>query len=188
MSQHTSPQPLVEGFSFFQIEISDWQIVVTVIVAAIGWITAYLFARRLQRRQLAITILHESFFAKDRLDAMKNVFDVVRLKQDFDWENLAKSQMTKKNKPQKPTKDTELFRHVIIILNYFEFLSVAILTNSISETIIKEIYKSIFIVLYIRTEKMISYLQTYTGDKTYFCNYNEIARKWDKTQTAKKEY
>jgi len=67
---------------------------------------------------------------------------------------------------------------IVMVLNYFEHLSILVNTNHIEEKIIKESFRTVFISTFVLMKPYIDYSQQRSS--TIWCNYERMAKKWNK--------
>lgn len=67
---------------------------------------------------------------------------------------------------------------IVMVINYFEHLSILVKNNHIDEKIIKESFKTVFISTFVLMKPYIDYCQQQSS--TIWCNYESMAIKWNK--------
>jgi hypothetical protein len=66
---------------------------------------------------------------------------------------------------------------IIMIINYYEHLSILIKNNHIEESIVKNNFKTIFVDTFILMKPYIDYCQQHSS--SIWCNYEKLATKWN---------
>ncbi|MCH8843127.1 MAG: DUF4760 domain-containing protein [SAR324 cluster bacterium] len=164
-------------------EWSDALIAASIIFAAIGWIITYILSGRLQQKQLTVSLIQSFIFEPSSVEASRDVFHTVRTHKSHPWKDAAERCL--EGSPQQG--EEELFAHVRHVLNWFEFLSIAILTGAANEEFLKLTYRGQFTSLYARTKDMIEYMRSYADNPSIYANFEKVAKKWSSPLTATKQ-
>lgn len=67
---------------------------------------------------------------------------------------------------------------IVMVINYFEHLSILVKNKHIDEKIVKENFKTVFISTFVLMKPYIDYCQQESS--TIWCNYENMAKNWNK--------
>ncbi len=157
----------------------------SVAVVIVGWFFNSAKARKLQRKQLAIQILHDNRYEQVWVD---NVHYIIKFTREDgaghpDWVNLAKDAYSK-NRSLSEEHD-KIWGKLRSVLNTFEFLSIAVLNRAVDEEIIRWSYEYYYNQLY---ETYFPYIQTIrdiSNDPDLYVNFTTMVYKWDPSKKPK---
>jgi len=69
---------------------------------------------------------------------------------------------------------------MLLLLNYFEHISILVNNNYVEEKIIKDEFKTLFISLYSTIEPYIKHRQNEPGGERAWIKFDELSKKWRK--------
>jgi len=157
----------------------------SVAVVVVGWFVNSAKARKLQRKQLAIQILHDNRYEKVWVD---NVHYIIKFTREDgaghpDWVNLAKDAYCKDRVLSE--QNDIIWGKLRSVLNTFEFLSIAVLNKAVDEEIIRWSYEYYYKQLYDTFYPYIKTIREITEDPDLYINFTEMVYKWDPSKKPK---
>ncbi len=156
--------------------------IITIVVIVFGWFFTSSKNRKLQRKKLAIDLLSQNRFQKEWTDSLSVLLKVIRNDPNYDWESVAIKSYNKK-------VDKEIHKmHEAIrcVLNYFEFVSIAVLNEAADEDIIRWSYSFFYISIYTELKPYILKNRILLKEESLLANFEKLAIKWqNNTEHAK---
>ena len=172
----TSPSPLT-NLNDTEIAAIGW--FVTILLALVGWIYNSSRQRKLQRKQLAITLLNENRFEQAWVDSLSAVFKIVFNDRRYDWKSLATKRYSHDQKLDDDEDDLHL--HLRTVLNYLEFIAVAVLNKAVDEDVIKWSLEGYYEYLAKAMKDYIKEARDLTRDQDIYINFDKLVDRWKKT-------
>ena len=158
-----------------------WEILAVVIPALVAIYVVHKDLRhssKIQAGTNALMLIHDKAFEPELLAARSALFKKIseELGETY-WKNLAKGTSSYANST---TEEKEFKDQVTIYFNYLETVSVAVLTNTASEEILKAKMRRQLIRATKKTKPYIVTRRNKKGDENIYSNLEELAHKWDK--------
>lgn len=154
--------------------------IVAIIVIICGWFFISNKNRKLQRKKIAIELLSKHRFEKQWTESLSMVLHTIRTNSNYDWENIA---ISSNNKSNEQTADEKTMHEAMrCVLNYFEFISIAVLNNTADEDIIKWSYSFFYTHIYSELKPYIIKSRTILNEDSLYINFEKLARKWRSNQ------
>jgi len=164
--------------------------VASLIAVILGWTYTSSKNRTLQRRRLAISLLYDHRFNDLWIKYSKLLYDQFIKYPDYNWKDLVEKRF---QDPFNITpQEQKLFSAATMILNTYEFMSVAMLDKTVDEKIIKEARKTVFELNYKMLHDYISEIRIAYADeegnenKSIYLNFETIVNKWSKLTLGEK--
>jgi hypothetical protein len=136
------------------------------------------FTRKHHNETLALNKHQYTFDIISKIQSveMNKALQVMRVIEDKKQEYFVDGKVDEFNKIMEDTERVKEKESVIMILNYFEHLSILMLHNHIDEKICKEYLNDLFI----KTEQLMSPYLNYKRIKSHksWCNFSKLTRKW----------
>jgi len=155
------------------IAVTGW--LITLVIAVAGWLYQSFKQRQLQRKQLAVALLSENRFQAAWIDGLKAVFYKINHDSSYDWEHLADKYF---GSGQLNEEQQTLLEHLKTVLNYLEFIAVAVLNEAADEYIVKKAYAGHYLVLNRKVIKFINMGRSKRSDDNLWINFCTLADKW----------
>lgn len=188
--------PGVIDLFFNQLTASNWLNAGLILVALLGWLITYGISRRklrveyqasksLQKKQAALDLIQDHIFDSNRVTSSQRVFWILNHERNFPWGDLVEDHLAGKNLPVdgKRTREQEdnedLIHKFFSILNYYEFLSIAILTKTAEEEIIKCYFRGSFETIYPASKKVADLIRTWAKNNRIWISFHKVAENWN---------
>ncbi len=155
---------------------TDWKLILTILTLAAGWFVSHYLQRRLSRKQLAIQLLGSTNTDEYWNRALATVFNHIREKPSYDYAALA---MNRWNGNLTDEKEKQLYHDLKVVLNHFEFTSIAVLNRAVDEDVIRWSRRYQMLEVHRACRGFITTLQNKSGNKNLLCNYLEPVRRWE---------
>lgn len=149
--------------------------VITIALAVVGWIYNSSRSRKLQRKQIAISLLQATRFDKIYVDAMHKVFYIINHDSSYDWKCLATKYFGD------GVLDEEQLKVMIAlktVLNYFELVAVAVRNDAASEDVIRWSYETYYDRFNTVLKDFIVEARVQSKDKGTWINISKLADRW----------
>lgn len=165
---------------------------ISVAIVILGWFYNSARARALQRKQLAIKLLHENRFEKIWVDGLFVVGRFIGQNPTYDWEGFAVRVRQKLDinvpEEEKAKMDFDLDLHVKLrcVLNNLEAIAIAIKYKAINEDIVYHSYSQFYTDLGTRLDKYIVKSREITSSNELYINFTEIRDKWKEKPVSAK--
>jgi len=150
-------------------------IVISALLVIAGWLVNGYFARKLQRKQLAVNVLFGVHENEALISSMQAVFKKLNSDHNYDWKKLAQCRYDKQPCSQDEEK---LGEHVTNVLNHFESLSIAVLNKAVDNDVIKWSKQSMINRLYQNISPFIEEARRLLHDKKSWCYFEQLAKQW----------
>ena len=124
---------------------------VAIAVTVAGWFYNAKKARDLQRKQLAISLLNDNRHQSAWVDAKSAVWLKIH-NEDFgpkDWTNLLQKGFHKDKLLSEGSDEEILWNQLRIVMNYFEFVAMAVNCNAANKYIIQQSWSIFYRILYV---------------------------------------
>lgn len=165
--------------------------IIAIVLATFGWYYSAHRNRVLQRRGLAISLLHDHRFATEWLqsiDRLREAFEKSKNDKQF-WTNLGKKR--REDVVSLTEEEQKYVKAATTILNTYEFISVGMLDSTVDEKIVRESRKTMFIVThdcladYIEEMRKVTKIgedgiKTEEINENIYINFKTIVKKWKK--------
>lgn len=156
---------------------------VAVIIAVSGWLYNAHRQRLLQRKQLAVMLLSQNRFKQPWVDGLKAIFEIICNDPKYDWKRLAEKRF---GHERIEGSDLDIYEHLKTVLNYLEFIAIAVLNKAADEDIIRWSLEAHYIKLNKVLHSFFEATTQLSGFDGAFCNFRNLANKWtEKPQIAK---
>ncbi len=161
-------------------ELSDWLLVssitVSAFVAIIGWIIVHAFNRRLQRQQLAITLCNSHRFEPVYRKSVRLILDNIKPGNAQNTHNLAHNRGLTGNPAN--SQDKELIDAVKIVLNYLEFMAIAVLSESVHGDVVWHSMSGTFESMSSRLLPYVEEIRSKDSDPSFFRSFTVLLKQW----------
>lgn len=153
-------------------------------IIVFGWFFTSSKNRKLQRKQLAIDLLSQHRFQENWTNSLSMVLKTIRNNPNYDWESVA----TKSHNENTKIDDGihQMHEAIRCVLNYFEFVSIAVLNEAADEDIIKWSYAYFYVSIYAELKPYILKSRYLLKEESLLLNFEKLAIKWQhNTEYAK---
>ena len=163
-------------------ELSDALTIVAILITA--WAIVYEVdkTRRLSRKTTAISLLSDQCMNEQWLKALGLITKMRMDRGNYDWKELARKKFTVGTILE--GEDIEISTAIRDVLNYFEFISVAVLSCTASEEIVKQNLGDLMLIIHDEVKEYIEESRKKNNIKDAYINYEKIIKKWEKTPNA----
>lgn len=156
--------------------ITDWLTIAAILVTA--WAIFYEVdkVRKLSRKTTSIGLLNDICHNDQWLNGLRLLTDLKLDQEDFNQKDFAKKKFTVGLKlDDREQKISDAIRD---ILNIYEFLSIAILSKSANEEIIRANLGYLFLYIYDEVKEYIKEARDKINDQTIYINYETVVNNW----------
>lgn len=157
-----------------EVAVIGWFI--TVIVAIVGWLYNSHKNRQLQRKQIAILLLHDNRFEPLYVEAMQKVFYILHHDSSYDWKCLATKYFGSGKLDEEQLK---VMISLKCVLNYFELVAVAVRNEAASEDVIRWSYEIYYDTFNTKLADFLTEARSQSNDKGVWINITKLAEKWE---------
>jgi len=149
-----------------------------IIIAVCGWLYNSYRQRRLQRRQIAVDLLSQNRFEEAWVAGLAAVFKVIANNPNYDWTAIAVKRYSHGQVLE--GDDLVTFEHLKCVLNYLEFIAVAVLNRAADENIVRWSFEPHYLKLSSAMGGYIAKVRELVNDDNIFINLTTLADRWKK--------
>ena len=154
---------------------------ITIIITAWGVLYQVGKNRKLHRKSVSITLLNDGRHDSNWLDAQQFIFRKISNDPKYDWADFAERKFTAGITGVKLGVDDEkISESVRIVLNQYEFLSIAILSETANGAIIRAEQEGVFIMIYDHLKEYIRVAREKNNDDFIYINFQTVVERWKK--------
>ncbi len=150
--------------------------IIAIFVVVFSWFFISHKNRKLQRKKIAIELLSHHRFEKQWTDSLSIILKTIRTKSNYNWEEIAISSHDKSNAQSKQQQD--MHEAIRCVLNYFEFVSIAVLNNAVDEDIIRWSYGFFYTHIYKELKPYILKSRNILNEDSLHINFEKLALNW----------
>ena len=151
--------------------------IITVVLAVGGWFFTAWRQRVLQRKQIAVELLNRNRFQSAWVEGQAAVFNKLNTEPNFDWASLAERHLGNGTLTDEELKS---YHHLRIVLNFLEFIAIAVLNRAADENIIRWALQSQYQRLDSGVKKFIIKVREKAHSEEIYINLTTLAEKWRK--------